>query len=276
MAIHVWHDVGTPNSELTMALLSVCRQEERQDRDVPGDRLNDLGIPFVGISKIKSYKADMGRFSAVVAPLVLLLVSACAVAGQVSSNQTSSLLLLGAAIDRNGVLDNSWKVGTDPCTWEGISCNAAGQVTTIDLQGKQLSGQLPLDEKLWSNLDTLQNLNLAQNDITGFLPPQMSAASGLEYISVRDNGLESPLPVTWGDLKSLKGVDLSGNKLFGDLPPQWSGMSNLQTIDLSNNTFTGPIPTTWSNLTNLDAAYVINRVTCFFSVSFSSNQVHWY
>eukprot|EP00889_Picochlorum_renovo_P000938 jgi/Picre1/27968/NNA_000929.t1 len=98
--------------------------------------------------------------------LVLTLFLSSLVAGQV--DQKESLLLLRAAIDRQGTLN--WSPSTDVCTWEGITCNGANQVITIDLQNKGLQGQLPLDESLWSNLNTLQNINLAQNAISGFVP----------------------------------------------------------------------------------------------------------
>ncbi|WPT13198.1 Leucine-rich repeat receptor-like serine/threonine-protein kinase BAM2 [Picochlorum sp. SENEW3] len=182
--------------------------------------------------------------------LVLTLFLSSLVAGQV--DQKESLLLLRAAIDRQGTLN--WSPSTDVCTWEGITCNGANQVITIDLQNKGLQGQLPLDESLWSNLNTLQNINLAQNAISGFVPPQISNVDALEYLSFSGNQLESILPVSWDVLANLKGVDLSGNNLFGDLPEEWSKLTNLEAIDLSENNFTGEIPASWATLPNLAAA----------------------
>ena len=108
--------------------------------------------------------------------------------------QTTSLLLLRGAIDGNGALA-TWKPTEDVCTsWEGITCDGSGKVTAIDLQGKGLEGQIPLDEGLWSNLNALQNFNVAENSLSGFLPHQMSVLSDLEYLSVASNQLESVLP----------------------------------------------------------------------------------
>lgn len=188
--------------------------------------------------------------------LVLTLFLSSLVAGQV--DQKESLLLLRAAIDRQGTLD--WSPSTDVCTWEGITCNGANQVITIDLQSKGLQGQLPLDESLWSNLNTLQNINLAQNEISGFVPPQISNVDALEYLSFSGNQLESILPVSWDVLANLKGVDLSGNNLFGDLPEEWSKLTNLEAIDLSGNNFTGQIPASWATLPNLAAASFAGNV----------------
>jgi len=195
--------------------------------------------------------------------LLLLLLSVAVSAQQPTSPQKQSLLLLRGAIDRSGVL-STWNPTTDVCTsWQGITCDASGQVTTIDLQGQGLQGQLPLDEGLWKNLNTVQNINLAQNSISGFLPPQMSALNSLEYFSVGSNQLESILPVSWDVLANLKGVDLSGNKLFGNLPEQWSNLTSLQAIDLSDNNFSGEIPASWAQLSSLDAAsFAGNTALC--------------
>lgn len=58
-----------------------------------------------------------------------------------------------------------------------------------NLQNKGLSGGLPLDTELWSSLDTVQNINLADNGISGYLPPQMSALSNLQYLAVNGNAM---------------------------------------------------------------------------------------
>lgn len=186
----------------------------------------------------------------------LLALSLSRVSGQQLNfdPQTTSLLLLRSAIDGNGALA-TWTPTEDVCTsWEGITCDGSGKVTAIDLQGKGLEGQLPLDEGLWNNLNSLQNFNVAENALSGFLPPQMSVLSNVEYLSVGSNQLESVLPGSWEALTNVKGIDASGNKLYGDLPPQWSSLSRLEAIDLSENNLSGTIPASWSELSGLQAA----------------------
>ena len=41
------------------------------------------------------------------------------------------------------------------------------------LSGMKLTGELPLDGQLWSRLPSLQELDLANNDLSGFVPPQL-------------------------------------------------------------------------------------------------------
>lgn len=172
---------------------------------------------------------------------------------QAPQEQKQALLLLRGAIDRTGQLSSSWSPSQDPCAWEGVSCDDSGVVREINLQNKGLQGQLPLDESLWRSLDTVTNINFADNQISGYLPPQMSATTDLEYVALRGNDLESPLPSSWSDLSKLRGLDLGDNKLYGDLPSDWSSLNSLEALDLSTNDFTGGVPSSWQDLSNLNA-----------------------
>lgn len=176
-----------------------------------------------------------------------------AYAAAASTEQTQALLLLKGALDRNGKLSSSWSPATDACKWDGITCDASGKVTEINLANKGLNGQIPLDNKLWSDLSSVFKLNLADNQLSGYLPPQINSANGLQYASFANNNLKSTLPVEWSSLSSLKGLDVSGNQLYGDLPDSWSSLSSLEALDLSKNQFSGTIPASWSNLPKISA-----------------------
>jgi hypothetical protein len=185
--------------------------------------------------------------------LCAALSASLAAAAEMPPGQRQALLLLRGAVDRSGKLDESWSASLPPCSWGGVTCDASGNVKTIELAGKGLDGQLPLDDALWTGLSTVTNIDLSDNQISGYLPPQMSQASGLEYVSLRGNALQSPLPRTWASLTSLKGLDLGDNQLFGDLPADWSALSSLNALDLSANDFSGSLPPSWAAL-NLGAA----------------------
>jgi hypothetical protein len=92
-----------------------------------------------------------------------------------------------------------------------------------NLQGQGLGGQLPLDTQLWSNLNTLTNLNLAGNSLNGYMPSQMAALFQIQYIALNDNAFVGPLPTSWAALYQLQGLDLSGNSMSGNLPAEVSG-----------------------------------------------------
>ncbi|KAG7670401.1 hypothetical protein Ndes2526B_g00154 [Nannochloris sp. 'desiccata'] len=211
--------------------------------------------------------------------LLLAAILACAVGSAhaaASPEQEEALLLLRAAIDRQGTLQNDWSPATDPCTWSGISCSTTGAVTGINLQGKNLEGQLPTDADLWDKLNTVTDINLADNRIDGFLPVEMSSASNLEYFSIRNNGMASVLPESWAELNKLKGLDLGENQLFGDLPADWSKLTSLTALDLSSNSLGGKIPPSWSDLTNLDAvSFAGNADMCAAGASEKATTIYY-
>ena len=57
------------------------------------------------------------------------------------------------------------------------------------MQGLKLTGQLPLDKDVWGPLRTLKRLNLADNQLSGYLPPQMEELGNLEYLSLANNSM---------------------------------------------------------------------------------------
>lgn len=61
------------------------------------------------------------------------------------------------------------------------------------LMNTALGGQLPLDAGLWSELRSVQNLNLANTGLSGFLPAQIDGLTTVQFISLGGNQLEGEL-----------------------------------------------------------------------------------
>ncbi|TVU45357.1 hypothetical protein EJB05_04844, partial [Eragrostis curvula] len=88
-------------------------------------------------------------------------------------------------------LADDWK-GNDPCNgFTGVTCNATGNITTLNFINMGLSGSI---SPSIGKIVTLERLNLANNNITGTVPKELATLPG------------------------LKDVDLSNNNLYGELP----------------------------------------------------------
>ncbi|KAF3950311.1 hypothetical protein CMV_023918 [Castanea mollissima] len=62
---------------------------------------------------------------------------------------------------------NSWKMGTDCCGWDGVTCDTmTGHVIAVDLSCSRLQGPIHPNTTLFS-LRHLQRLNLAYNYFYG-------------------------------------------------------------------------------------------------------------
>ncbi|MGN1123779.1 MAG: hypothetical protein ACI4RR_05490 [Eubacterium sp.] len=105
------------------------------------------------------------------------------------ANQGDNLSILGWNLD-------------DPLTWEGITWNADGNVESIDLSFKNLSGELDL-----SGFSSLKSLDLSGNEITGVT---LTNCSSLEEIDCSFNKLNS---LDLSDCTSLTSVTCCYNYL---------------------------------------------------------------
>ncbi|EOY12096.1 Receptor like protein 6, putative [Theobroma cacao] len=107
---------------------------------------------------------------------------------------------------------NSWKEGSNCCSWDGITCdNINGEVIGLDLSCSQLYGSIPSNSSLF-NLSHLQKLNLAFN-----------------YFD------SSKVSSKFGGFASLVYLNLSGSRFAGQVPSQVSHLSKLISLDLSQN-----------------------------------------
>ncbi|KAL5988359.1 Receptor-like protein kinase 7 [Asimina triloba] len=123
----------------------------------------------------------------------------------------------------------SWQPNLSLCSFAGISCNANGSVTAINLTKQSLSGPLPLDSLC--TLQSLQKLMLGSNSIVGTIDHLPSCTQLIQ-------------------------IDFSANHLTGTVP-DLAPLSKLLHLNLSNNHFAGPFPSdSIKSLVNLLSLYM--------------------
>ncbi|GLJ48951.1 hypothetical protein SUGI_1032800 [Cryptomeria japonica] len=130
--------------------------------------------------------------------------------------------------DTRNALRNWNESHQNPCAWKGISCNTFNTVTTVDLTGASISGNLT-------------------SAICGL--------SNLTAFTLQDNAFSGPFPIALLQCKRLQKLDLSSNKFSGTLPSRISELSELRELNLAHNAFSGPIPPAFGMLPNLEALF---------------------
>eukprot|EP00873_Tetraselmis_striata_P010696 jgi/Tetstr1/430960/TSEL_020715.t1 len=152
---------------------------------------------------------------------------------------------------------SSWIYNANHCEdWAGVSCDEAGRVSSVSLHDNQLTGTLPPQ---LSALTGLIGLWLYNNQLTGTVPLQLSTLTGLDYLYLHNNQLTGTVPPQLSTLTGLSSLYLYNNQLTGTVPPQLSTLTGLDYLILHNNTLTGTVPPQLSPLTGLDRLYLYNN-----------------
>lgn len=95
---------------------------------------------------------------------------------------------------------------------------ALGGLNALELllANNQLTGNIPPQ---LANLASLRRLVLAYNQLSGSIPSQLGNLSALTYLILTRNQLQDD-PTSLGSLSQLRFLDLASNRLTGSIPAQ--------------------------------------------------------
>ena len=168
---------------------------------------------------------------------------------------------------------HNWLTDAPLGEWYGVSTNADGHVTGLNLRRNFLNGRIPREiggmvHLEYLNLETnhfleppippeffdlteLRELWLGGSSLSGPLPPAIGRLAKLEQLSWGWSGLTGPIPPEIAGLTELTRLILGGNAMIGAIPPALGSLSNLQTLNLQSNRLTGPVPSDLARLSRL-------------------------
>ncbi|XP_020215182.1 receptor protein kinase TMK1 [Cajanus cajan] len=126
--------------------------------------------------------------------------------------QVTALLDFLHHLNYPSALATKWS-GNDPCggSWFGLSCDRNSKVSIINLPRQKLNGTL---SPSLAKLDSLLEIRLAGNDITGNVPSNFTDLNFLRLLDLSDNNVEPPMPYFRGNVK----VVIEGNPLLVNQP----------------------------------------------------------
>lgn len=150
------------------------------------------------------------------------------------------------------------------CSWQGLFCDSKNEhVIVLIASGMGLSGPIPdttigklsklqsldlsnnkisaLPSDFWS-LNTLKNLNLSFNQISGSFASNVGNFGQLESLDISHNNFSGQIPEAVDSLVSLRVLKLDHNEFQMSIPRGLLGCQSLVSIDLSSNQLEGSLP----------------------------------
>ena len=173
--------------------------------------------------------------------------------GSVASDRAALEALYDATGGPGWTDDTNWKTSAPLGEWHGVSVDADGRVTGLELQDNGLTGPMP---PALANLARLQWLYLGRNALTGPVPAWLGNLVELRSLSLSSNALTGPIPGGLGNLVDLRWLQLGWNALTGPVPAWLGNLVELRSLGLGGNHLTGPIPGGLANLVNLEWLYL--------------------
>ncbi|ESQ33421.1 hypothetical protein EUTSA_v10010003mg [Eutrema salsugineum] len=169
----------------------------------------------------------------------------------------SGLLAFKSGITRDPVgLLNSWKKGTNCCSWFGVRCITDDRVTGLSVSGGDTSlGRGYLWGTISPSLAKLQHLedvSFTYLKITGSFPQFLFHLPKLTVLRISGTRLSGPLPANIGTL-SLTDVTIDDNQFTGPIPSSVSNLTRLTWLSLAGNRLSGTIPDIFKSMTKLTA-----------------------
>uniref|UniRef100_A0A803LXN5 non-specific serine/threonine protein kinase n=1 Tax=Chenopodium quinoa TaxID=63459 RepID=A0A803LXN5_CHEQI len=125
--------------------------------------------------------------------------------GLLCAPNVNALLDFLADINYPVSLASQWS-GNDPCkgSWLGVTCNSDSEVVALNLPNRNLSGTLSPSV---ATLDSLRQIRLARNHLTGQIPANITQLKSLTLLDVSQNNFKPPLPKFHAGVQ----VDIDGN-----------------------------------------------------------------
>lgn len=190
-------------------------------------------------------------------------------------DRNALIALYNATNGANWINNTNWNTAAPLNTWHGVSTNANGCVTIVDLNltntnagNNNLIGILPTEI---GDLLNLEILDLSDQNIMGSLPNSIGDLQNLLWLQLDNNDMSGTLPVTIGTLNNLEYLSLSSNQFSGTLPSEIGDLNALKYLIADHNEFSGNLPQSLGNLVNLEALWLFeNELSGLLPISFSN------
>ncbi len=164
----------------------------------------------------------------------------------VATDKAALVALYNATDGANWTNNDNWLDDSQPLSsWRGVNTSSNGRVIRVNLAENNLSGTLPPELE---QLTRVTRLSLYSNKLTGTIPEELGNLTNLTQLTASWNQLTGGIPEELGNLTNLTRLILDGNPLGRPIPPELGKLTSLTRLDASWAGLTGPIPAELGNL----------------------------
>lgn len=208
---------------------------------------------------------------------------------QIQSEREALIAFYKATNGDNWIRKDNWCSDRPLNEWYGIYTNDKGYVKEIILPANRMSGKLPDEIGVFTelerldlgisvssedpnnnavsgqipvsigNLVKLRSLILSCNDFAGSIPEEIGNLVKLQELRLDHNRLSGNIPECIGNLCDLYNLDLGVNELSGNIPASIGNLTNLTNLTLFYNQLSGEIPSEIGNLVQLQSLILLNN-----------------
>ncbi|KAL6888706.1 hypothetical protein ACP4OV_009732 [Aristida adscensionis] len=144
---------------------------------------------------------------------------------------------------------STWSLANSTCSWFGVTCDAAGHVTELELSNAGLNGTLHAFYSV--EFKNLTKLSLYNNTLFDTIPANISRLLTLTILDLSSNNLEGAIPYQLSKLPRIDTLFLGHNRLSNPEYDKFSCMPSLMFLSLANNNLSGTFPQFIINCTNV-------------------------
>ena len=138
-----------------------------------------------------------------------------AASGSAETDREALVAIYNATDGENWNRSDNWLSHAPLDEWEGVTTDGDGRVTKLEVNGNDLSGEIPPE---FGSLSNLKTLYLDSNDLSGEIPPELGSLSNLRQLALYNNDLSGEIPPELGSLSNLRGLWVHENDLSGCVP----------------------------------------------------------
>ncbi|XP_015962722.3 receptor-like protein EIX2 isoform X3 [Arachis duranensis] len=205
-----------------------------------------LSLPWVNLSGASNWQQQVSSLS----HLQYLDLNGCNLVDSVLTSSLASPSNFSTSLSYVDISNNSLRDASFIFPW---LMNSTGSLVTLRMNDNGLTGTIP--ETLGDKLSSLEELNLANNELKGQIPLSLFHSCNLAYLDLSNNNLTGEFHEYIREYsrcahKPLRFLDLGWNEITGILP-EISHLSSLEELRLGNNRLSGTIHEGIGQLSNL-------------------------